>query len=473
MMAHGLLARRPKSRPYHVAVITAIYLVLVSAAVVLILHHRPVRGDLPDNLAPMLRTVHTQYLGTMSALAVHTTLFNDQSERHAEQGYQSLLNAANAFHESLDRTPLPERLAADLTEILSEITLAQPVIEQIGGSLIDASRGFSALYGLERTLGDLTAKLDALHDEWHNEVTSDERRFAMEVMALLIGAIVFSGLIVGIVWRDYMRLKASHAQLTAHSEALQAAKRRVEAASEAKSRFLATMSHEVRTPMNGVIGLSQLLLREPLTPRARQFGDKIYESATALLQIINEVLDISAIESGALRVSPRCFSLAELLTASCAPFEALAHQRGLVMETAIAPEVEGDCFLGDNLRLRQILQNLIGNAVKFTDRGAIRIDVSAAGPGELCFAVSDTGIGIPEDQLALVFERYYQVNNNATREHGGTGLGLAISRELAAMMGGSITVTSRPGDGSTFAVKVPLAPVSQHEAVPEAICRSA
>jgi signal transduction histidine kinase len=143
------------------------------------------------------------------------------------------------------------------------------------------------------------------------------------------------------------------------------------------------------------------------------------------------------------------------------------------MDTAIAPDVEGDSFLGDNLRLRQILQNLIGNAVKFTEQGAIRVTVSATAPGELCFAVSDTGIGIPEDQLALVFERYHQVENSATRSHGGTGLGLAISRELAAMMGGTITVTSRPGDGSTFTVRVPLAPVQEEEAGSEAICRSA
>ena len=469
----GTFARLPKSRPYRVAVITAVYLILVAAAVVLILHHRPARSDLPDNLAPILRTVHAQYVGTMSALAVHTTLFSEQSERHAGDEYRRLVATTAAFAESLERTPVPAGLAEELTEVVDEITLAEPVIHQIGASLIDASQGFRALYGMEEHLGTLTARLDALHEDRIADVTFAERRFAVEVMALLIGAIVFSGLIVGVVWRDYMRLRASYAQLADHSEALQSAKRRIEAASEAKSRFLATMSHEVRTPMNGVIGLSQLLLREQLSPRARQFADKIYESATALLQIINEVLDISAIESGSVRVSPRCFSLAELLKASCAPFEALAHEKGLALETAVAEDVGGDRFLGDDLRLRQILQNLIGNAVKFTRHGAIRVEVSAAGPGELRFLVSDTGIGIPEDQLALVFERYHQVDNQATREQGGTGLGLAISRELAGMMGGTIAVTSRPGDGSAFAVTVPLSLVSRDEAVFEPICRSA
>ena len=472
MPARGLLARHPESRPYRVAAITAVYLALVVAAVLLILHHRPARGDLPDNLAPALRTVHAQYIGTMSALAVHLTLFTAQSERHAAEAYGRLLTATQTFEQGLQRTPVPEALATRLVEIVDEITLAAPSIEQIGASRIEASQGFKSLYGLEQEIGELTAILDALHDEHHNAVTAAERRFAVEVMALLIGAIVFSGLIVAMVWRDYMRLQASYAALAAHSEALQRAKLGVEAASEAKSRFLATMSHEVRTPLNGVIGLSQLLLREQLTPRARQFADKIYESAAALLQIINEVLDISAIESGTLRVSPRAFSLGELVRAACAPFEAVARQKGLELATIIAPEINGDRFLGDDLRLRQVLQNLIGNAVKFTEQGSIRVAVFCAGPGQLRFEVADTGIGIPEDQLALVFERYHQVDNKATRAHGGTGLGLAISRELAGMMGGEITLASRPGAGSTFAVTVPLSPLTE-DAADAPLCRSA
>ena len=473
MLAQGLLARRPGSRPYRVAAITVVYLALVGAAVFLMLQQRPARGDLPDNLAPTLRTAHAQYVATMSALAVHATIFNDQSQRHATEAYDGLLAATDALDESMSRTPLPDSLANRLAEIIGEITLAQPVIEQIGASPNDASLGFSALYGLEQELGDLTARLDALHEERQSEVAAAERSFTFEVMGLLIGAIAFSGLIVAMVWRDYIRLQASHAQLTAHSEALQLAKRRVEAASEAKSRFLATMSHEVRTPMNGVIGLSQLLLREPLSARGRQFADRIYESATALLQIINEVLDISAIESGTLRVAPRAFSLGELLRASCAPFEALAHQKGLELATSIAEGVGGDRFFGDNLRLRQVLQNLIGNAVKFTERGMIRVSVSAARPGELCFEVADSGIGIPEGELALVFERYHQVDNDATRVHGGTGLGLAISRELVGMMGGTITVASRPGEGSTFAVTVPISPLAETDAGAGPLCRSA
>ena len=472
MLARGLLARRPKLQPYRVAVITAVYLALVASAVVLILHHRPARTALPENIAPMLRTVHAQYHGTMSALAVHATLFNGQSKRHAAEAYRRLLAATGAFAESLGRTPVPDPLATRLDEVVDEITLAEPVIEQIGVSLIAASQGFQSLYGLDQELGDLTAALDALHDERHNLVTAAERTFALEVMALLIGAIVFSGLIVAMVWRDYMRLQDSNAQLRAHSDALETAKHRVEAASEAKSRFLATMSHEVRTPMNGVIGLSQLLLREQLSPRGRQFAEKIYESATALLQIINDVLDIGAIESGTLRVSTRDFSLHELLQAACAPFEAVAQEKGVELVRSVAGEVNGDRFLGDDLRLRQVLQNLIGNAVKFTERGSIRVGVSCAGPGQLRFEVADTGIGIPEDQLSLVFERYHQVDNTQTRAHGGTGLGLAISHELAVMMGGKIAVTSRPGEGSTFAVTVPLSPLAEG-AEDRPLCRSA
>jgi signal transduction histidine kinase len=472
MLARGPLHRR-SVRPSRVAAITAVYLALVAAAIALILHH-PAGDEADSNLAPMLRTVQSQYVGTLSALAVHTTLFNDQSERHAAEAYLRLLATTMAFDETLKSTDLPEPLTVRLKEIVREITLAQPVIDQIGSSLIEASQGFSALYGLEPELGDMTTQLDALSSERHRAAVAAQRTFALEVMGLLIGAILFSGMIVGLFWRDYLTLQARYAKLADDSQALQAAKRRAEATSEAKSRFLATMSHEVRTPLNGVIGLAQLLTREQLNPRAQQFAGKIYECATALLQIINEVLDISSIEAGTVRVAARVFSLDELLTAACAPFEGLAQQKGLELEATVESNVNYERFVGDDLRLRQVLHNLIGNAVKFTQAGSIKIVVSCGGPGSLRFRVTDTGIGIPEDQLSLIFERFHQVDNAETRRQIGTGLGLAISRELTGMMGGTLTVESEPGDGSTFEVKVPLSPVTEAEEADKApISRSA
>ncbi len=461
MLARGPLHRR-SVRPSRVAAITAVYLTLVIAAIVLILNN-PAQEELEENLAPILRTVQGEYVGTMSALAVHTTLFNEQSGRHAAEAYGRLLGSATAFSESLSSAPLPEPLTARLRGIVEEITLARPVIDQIDASLIDASQGFSALYGLEPELGELTRQLDMLHEERQMAAVAAQRSFALEIIGVLIGAILFSGMIVGLFWRDYLSLQARYAKLADDSQALQAAKRRAEATSEAKSRFLATMSHEVRTPLNGVIGLAQLLMREQLNPRAQQFAGKVYDSATALLQIINEVLDISSIEAGTVRVSARVFAIDELLKAACAPFEGLAHQKGVTLEATIAPSVTYGRFVGDDLRLRQVLHNLIGNAVKFTQDGTIGIVVSCDGPGQLCFEVSDTGIGIPEDQLSLIFERFHQVDNPETRGQVGTGLGLAISRELTGMMGGTITVESRPGQGSTFLVKVPLSPVAEGE----------
>ncbi len=466
MLARGPLHRR-SVRPSRVAAITAVYLALVVAAIGLILHH-PARDEIDDNLAPMLRTVHSQYIGTMSALAVHTTLYNDQSERHAAEAYQRLLASTLAFDESLGTTVLPEPLTVRLKEVIKEIALAQPVIDQIGASLIEASSGFSALYGLEPELGALTTQLDTLYEDRHREAVAAQRAFAVEVMGLLIGAIVFSGMIVGLFWRDYLRLQARYAKLADDSQALQAAKRRAEATSEAKSRFLATMSHEVRTPLNGVIGLAQLLMREPLTPRAQQFAGNIYECATALLQIINEVLDISSIDAGTVRVAARVFSVHELLKAACAPFSGLAQQKGVEFEATIRPDVTYERFVGDDLRLRQVLHNLIGNAVKFTQAGTISVDVFCGGPGYLCFGVRDFGIGIPEDQLSLIFERFHQVDNAETRGQVGTGLGLAISRELTGMMGGTITVESTPGEGAAFIVKVPLSPVPEEGEAEEA-----
>ena len=472
MVARGPLDGRAV-RPSRIAAITVIYVVLVVVAVGLILHQRPARDDLPENLAPMLRTVQGQYVSTMSALAVHTALFNDQAERHAAEAYRRLLATTASFAENLGHTPVPEPLRRRLEDVVKEISLARPVIDRIGASLIEASQGFSALYGLEPELGELTTQLDRLHNERHAAVILAEHKFTLAVIGLLVGSMAFSGLIVGMIWRDFLRLQASYAELAAHSEALQAAKRRAEATSDSKSRFLATMSHEVRTPLNGVIGLAQLLLREPLSPRARQFAGKIYESAASLLQIINEVLDISSIEAGMVRVSARVFSLRELLRTACAPFDALVQQKGVELETTIAPNVTYERFVGDDLRLRQVLQNLIGNAVKFTQAGSIRIVVSSGGPGQVRFEVRDSGIGIPEDQLSLIFERFHRVDNVETRAQAGTGLGLAISRELTGMMGGTITVESSQGGGSTFAVIVPLSPEADAEADDEQLSQSA
>ena len=228
------------------------------------------------------------------------------------------------------------------------------------------------------------------------------------------------------------------------------AKEAAEASSRAKGEFLANMSHEIRTPMNGVLGMSELLRGTPLTPTQRRFVDNIHGCGQSLLAVINDILDFSKIEAGKLALEPIDFDprevvrqVAELLSTRV---RADAVQVRCEVDAAVARTVTGDPG-----RLRQILTNLVGNAVKFTERGRITITVAATqSPGELKFSVTDTGIGIAPEDCARLFRAFEQADGSTTRRYGGTGLGLAISRELATLMGGEIGVRSTPGAGSTF-----------------------
>jgi len=237
------------------------------------------------------------------------------------------------------------------------------------------------------------------------------------------------------------------------NRALTAAMQEARAASKAKSAFLATMSHEIRTPLNGVLGMTQVMAMEPLSGVQRERLDVVRRSGEALLAILNDVLDISKIEAGKLELESTDFDLAELLQGAHAAFTDLAEKKGLSFTLDIV-DAEGT-YRGDPTRIRQILYNLIANALKFTTQGHIGVRAEPF-DGGLMLSVSDTGEGIASEKLPLLFDKFTQADASTTRRFGGTGLGLSICRELAALMGGAIEVQSTPGAGSTFTATLKL-----------------
>jgi len=254
-----------------------------------------------------------------------------------------------------------------------------------------------------------------------------------------------------------------------------------QAANVLKSQFLANMSHEIRTPLNGVLAMAQIMAMGELAPSQRERLDVIRQSGEALLAVLNDVLDLSKIEAGRMELEIADFDASDLGRQIAANYEQVAAKKGLAFRLQVEPTARG-VRRGDCARLLQIINNLVSNAIKFTDAGAISVTVEGEGEdgqGGLLISIADSGCGVPADKLPLLFQKFVQVDASATRRFGGTGLGLAICRELAQLMGGQVWAESEEGQGSTFRVSVPLArvregagvaaaPAQQPAAAPEA-----
>jgi len=247
--------------------------------------------------------------------------------------------------------------------------------------------------------------------------------------------------------------QAQARQLEAQAEELVSARQKAEEATEMKSMFLANMTHEIRTPMNAIIGLSHLALKTQLSPKQRDYVAKIHNAGTSLLAVINDILDFSKIEAGRLDIESTDFTLDDVISSVTTLTAQQAHDKGLEFLVHAAPGVP-EHLLGDPVRLGQILTNCIGNAVKFTERGEIRVDIQpverTGQKVQLKCSVRDTGIGMTREQSARLFQPFTQADMSTTRKHGGTGLGLTICRRLVEMMGGRIWLESEPGVGTTF-----------------------
>jgi signal transduction histidine kinase/DNA-binding response OmpR family regulator len=280
------------------------------------------------------------------------------------------------------------------------------------------------------------------------------------VLLIVALAITISGILIGtVVFVPMMRnVTKAHEDLRNAHDSLEQAKVRAESADRAKSEFLANMSHEIRTPMNGVLGMAELLVKTELDNRQRTFADVILKSGNALLTIINDILDFSKIDAGQLSLDPAPFDLAEAIEDVATLVSARVAEKDLELIVRIDPGLP-TALIGDVGRIRQIVTNLVGNGVKFTEKGHVLIDVSGHvedGRANVTVQVEDTGIGIPEHMLERVFEKFSQVDTTSTRRHEGTGLGLAIASRLVELMGGRMGARSVVGRGSTFWFTVPL-----------------
>ncbi|GLS03524.1 hypothetical protein GCM10007860_06680 [Chitiniphilus shinanonensis] len=308
-------------------------------------------------------------------------------------------------------------------------------------------RGWNALAGL--WLDSEFVGWIACDNYLHRRPLQPYQREVLKLFASILAQLIR-------VKRAEQETRQLNQRLSEQAAELERARDVAESANRSKSEFLATVSHEIRTPLNGILGFLQLLRETPLQDEQGEYVASIAHSGEALLALINDLLDFSKIEAGRLKLARRSFDLRSISAQACAMLAAQAAEKGLALRLQIDPSLTPG-YVGDPLRFKQVLINLIGNAIKFTERGEVLVIVTMQ-HGEPYVTVTDTGIGIEDGKREQLFQRFYQADSSPTRRYGGTGLGLAICRLLVEMMGGEIDVESTPGQGSRFWFRLPAAP---------------